>query len=69
MDWRINAFDDFPFHQAISPIDVPQQAHPRFNDGYWFGFYREGVYAFCGLRLFPNTNVMDAYGSLVKPPP
>jgi hypothetical protein len=65
MDWRINAFDDFPFHQAIAPIDVPEQVHPRFNDGYWFGFYREGVYAFCGLRLFPNTNVIDGYAGVV----
>jgi hypothetical protein len=63
--WRINPFDDFPFHQAISPIDVPEQSDRHFNDGYWFSFYRPGTYVFCGLRLHPNSNVMDGYAGLI----
>lgn len=63
--WRINPFDDFPFHQAAAPIDVPVQSDPHFNDGYWFAFYRAGTYAFCGLRLHPNSNVMDGYAGVI----
>jgi hypothetical protein len=63
--WRINPFDDFPFHQIAAPIDVPEQSDRHFNDGYWFAFYRAGTYAFCGLRLHPNSNVMDGYAGAV----
>ena len=62
---RLNPFDDYPFHQAIAPLDVPATSDPHFNDGYWFSFYREGTYAFCGLRLHPNSNVMDGYGGVL----
>ena len=65
MGWRINPFDDFPFHQAVSPIDVPEQSDRHFNDGYWFAFYRPGTYVFCGLRVHPNSNVMDGYAGAV----
>src|ERR1700749_3233219 len=61
MTWRINPFDDFPFHQTIAPIDVPEQSDRHFNDGYWFAFYRPGTYVFCGLRIHPHSNVMDGY--------
>jgi hypothetical protein len=64
-NWRINPFDDFPFHQSITPIDVPEQSDRHFNDGYWFAFYQAGSYVFCGLRLHPNSNVMDGYGGIV----
>lgn len=63
--WTINAFDDYPFHQAASPIDVPAQSDHHFNDGYWFAFYRAGTYAFCGMRLFPNSNVLDGYAGAI----
>ena len=62
---RLNPFDDYPFHQAITPIDIPASSDPHFNDGYWFSFYRAGSYAFCGLRLHPNSNVMDGYAGAV----
>jgi len=65
MTWRINPFDDFPFHQTAAPIDVPQQSDRHFNDGYWFSFYHRGSYAFCGLRLHPNSNVIDGYAGMV----
>ncbi len=62
---RLNPYDDFPFHQTVSTIDIPATSDPHFNDGYWFSFYREGTYAFCGLRLHPNTNVLDGYAGAV----
>jgi hypothetical protein len=62
---RLSPFDDYPFHQAVAPLDQPVTSDPRFNDGYWFSFYREGTYAFLGLRLHPNTNVMDGYAGAV----
>jgi hypothetical protein len=63
--WRLNQFDDFPVHQAAAPIDRPVTSDRHFNDGYWFAFYTEGMYAFCGLRIHPNNNVMDGYAGMV----
>lgn len=60
-DLPLTALDDFPWHQAIAPLPVPATSDPRFNDGYYFGFFAEGVFAYLGLRLYPNTNVMDGY--------
>ncbi|HEY4279602.1 MAG TPA: hypothetical protein VGM91_15365 [Conexibacter sp.] len=65
MRWQINPHDDFPFHQAAQPIDVPVQSDRHFNDGYWFSFYTAGTYAFCGLRLHPNSNVIDGYAGAI----
>jgi hypothetical protein len=61
----LNPFDDFPFHQAVAPIDVPATSDTHFNDGYYFAFYRPGLHVFCGLRLHPNSNVMDGYAGVV----
>ncbi|HEY4099235.1 MAG TPA: hypothetical protein VGM33_27170, partial [Baekduia sp.] len=36
-----------------------------FNDGYWFAFYTEGHYAFMGMRMHPNNNVLDGYAGMV----
>jgi hypothetical protein len=63
--WQINRFDDYPFHQAAAPIDVPVQSDRHFNDGYWFAFYTRGTYAFCGMRLHPNNNVLDGYAGAI----
>ncbi|MBM3678813.1 MAG: hypothetical protein FJW96_13190 [Actinobacteria bacterium] len=65
MTLRLNPFDDYPFHQAIAPIDIPVTSDPHFNDGYWWSFYAPGYYGFCGLRVHPNSNVMDGYAGLV----
>ena len=62
---RLNDFDDFPFHQTAAPLDVPATSDPHFNDGYYFAFYRPGLHVFCGLRLHPNSNVMDGYAGVV----
>jgi hypothetical protein len=62
---RLNPFDDYPFHQHISPIDVPFTSDPHFNDGYWWSWYAEGHYFFVGMRLHPNNNVMDGYAGVI----
>lgn len=62
---RLNPFDDYSFHPAVAPLDVPSTSDPHFNDGCFFAFYREGTYAFCGLRLHPSTNVLDGYAGAV----
>jgi hypothetical protein len=61
----LNPFDDYPFHQTAAPLDVPATSDSHFNDGYFFAFYRPGVHVFCGLRLHPNSNVMDGYSGVV----
>lgn len=61
----LTALDDFPFHQALAPIPMPATSDTRFNDGYYFGFFTEGQFAFFGLRLHPNNNVMDGFAGAV----
>jgi hypothetical protein len=65
---QLNRFDDFPFHQAISPLDVPATSDSHFNDGYYFAWYQGDRHWFCGLRVHPNNNVMDGYAGLVAGP-
>ena len=57
--------DDLPVHQAAAPLPEPATSDTHFNDGYYFAFYAPGVHVFAGLRLHPNTNVMDGYGGAV----
>lgn len=61
----IHPHDDFPYHQAMTPMGAPVSSDPRFNDGYYFAFYREGRHVFCGLRFHPNNNVVDGYAGAV----
>ncbi len=61
----LHPYDDYPFHQAITPMGSPVTSDPRFNDGYYFAFYRPGRHVFCGLRFHPNNNVVDAYAGAV----
>lgn len=61
----IHPHDDYPFHQAITPMGTPVTSDPRFNDGYYFSFYRDGRHVFCGLRFHPNNNVVDGYAGAV----
>jgi hypothetical protein len=63
--WQLSPFDDFLVHQAPQPIDQPITSDRHFNDGYWFGFYSRGRYAFCGMRAHPNNNVIDGYAGMV----
>ena len=57
--------DDLPVHQAAAPLPEPATSDTHFNDGYYFAFYRPGLHVFSGLRMHPNTNVMDGYGGAV----
>jgi len=61
----LTALDDYPFHQALAPFPMPASADPRFNDGYYFGFFTAGQYAYFGLRLHPNNNVMDGFAGAI----
>lgn len=63
---RLSTFDDFPFHQVPTPFNVVGTSDVHFNDGYWFATFAEGWYLACGLRLHPNTNVMDGFVGLAR---
>src|ERR671918_1395672 len=63
---RLTDFDDFPFHQVPSPFNVVGTSDVHFNDGYWFATFAEGWYVVAGLRLHPNTNVMDGFGGVAR---
>ncbi len=58
----LTRLDDYPWHQTIEPFPLPSTSDTHFNDGYYFGFYGEGCFAYFGMRLYPNTNVIDGYG-------
>jgi hypothetical protein len=62
---ELTPLDDLPFHQAIAPFPVPATSDTHFNDGYYFGFFTRGWFGFLGLRVYPNTNVMDGYAGVV----
>jgi hypothetical protein len=62
---RLNRWDDLPFHQTAEPLGQPHTSDTHFNDGYYFSFYKPGIHVFMGLRLSPNTNVMDGYAGVV----
>lgn len=62
---NLTPYDDFPFHQHATPLNIPETSDPHFNDGYWFGWWQGEQYFFCGLRLHPNNNVMDGYAGVV----
>jgi hypothetical protein len=61
----LTALDDYPWHQTTAPFPLPSTSDTRFNDGYYWGFYSEGWFAFFGMRLYPNTNVIDGYAGAV----
>lgn len=63
--FSLTASDDFPFHQGFAPINVPSTSDTHYQDGYYFAWFRPGEHWFCGLRVHPNTNVMDGYAGVV----
>lgn len=65
---ELNPFDDYPYHQGMMPLHIPATSDPHYQDGYYFAFFRPGRHVFCGLRLHPNTNVMDGYAGVVEGP-
>jgi hypothetical protein len=63
---QLNDVDDLPFHQAAAPFQHASTSDVHFNDGYYFGAYCDGLYVSWGLRLHPNTNVMDGWAGYAK---
>jgi len=61
----LTRLDDYPWHQTTAPFPLPSTSDPRFNDGYYWGFYSKGCFAYFGMRLYPNTNVLDGYAGAV----
>jgi hypothetical protein len=66
MAWNLNPLDDYAVHQTAAPVDSPVSSDRHFNDGYWFAFYTEGHYAFMGMRMHPNNNVLDGYAGIIS---
>jgi len=64
---RLTRLDEWPRHQTGRTFDSVVSDSPHWNDGYYFtlGDASTGVTLFSGLRLYPNTDVMDAYVCLV----
>ncbi|MFN8205598.1 MAG: hypothetical protein U0S48_23835 [Solirubrobacteraceae bacterium] len=64
---RLDDVDDLPFHQVPTPFNLAGTSDVHFNDGYWFATYAPGDwYLVCGLRLHPNTNVIDGFAGLAR---
>ena len=61
---RLNLFDDYLFHQAIAPLDVPATSDPHSTTGTGSRSTARGRTPH-GLRLHPNSNVMDGYGGVL----
>ena len=63
---NLTGFDDFPFHQHPTPFSTAATSDAHFNDGYFVAFYAQNWYFFSGLRLHPNVNVIDGWGSVAN---
>ena len=59
----LTELDEWPRHQTVDTFDSVQTASPEWSDGYWFCFGDPAgeVNLITAIRLYPNTNVMDAY--------
>ena len=64
---RLTKFDEWPRHQTARTFDSVASDSPHWSDGYYFtlGDADSGITLFSGLRLYPNTDVMDAYVCVV----
>jgi len=58
---RLTILDDYPWHQTAAPMPLPATSDSHFNDGYYWGFFSHGHFCYFGMRLYPNTNVMDGF--------
>ena len=63
---HITPFDDYPIHQAASPIAVPSSTDRNFYDRYWFnGIDPDTNYIFeIGIGVYPNRHIIDAHFSI-----
>ncbi len=59
----ITELDEWPRHQTIDTFDMVTNAAPGWSDGYWHcvGDPNGEVNLITALRLYHNTNVIDAY--------
>ena len=59
----LTELDEWPRHQTIDTFNSVQTASPEWSDGYWhcFGDPAGEVNLITAIRLYPNTDVMDAY--------
>ena len=64
----LTELDEWPRHQTIDTFNSVAAASPEWSDGYWhcFGDPAGEVNLITAIRLYPNTNVMDAY-AIVSP--
>jgi len=60
---KLTRLDELPRHQLGLTFDSVGTSSPHWNDGYYFTFADEEgkVGFFCGLRLYANNDVMDAF--------
>lgn len=63
MGTRLTRLDELPRHQAGGTFDTVVDSSPRWSDGFYFttGDGDGDVALFSGLRLHPNTDVLDAF--------
>ena len=61
---NVTGFDEYPFHQHPAPFGTVATSDAHYNDGYFLAFYAPNWYFFSGLRLHPNVNVIDGWGSV-----
>jgi len=63
---KVRTFDEYPFHQAPTPFDIPATSDVHFNDGYFCAAFAQDWYVVAGLRLHPNMNVIDGFAGLAR---
>lgn len=63
---QLTEFDEYPFHQAPTPFNIPHTSDVHFNDGYFCAAFAEDWYVVAGVRLHPNMNVMDGFAGLAR---
>jgi hypothetical protein len=63
MPFELTRMDEWPRHQTGGTFDVVATASPHWSDGYYFtmGDDAGDVAFFQGFRLYPNTDVLDAF--------
>ncbi|MGZ6987067.1 MAG: hypothetical protein ACXVKP_19385, partial [Ilumatobacteraceae bacterium] len=63
----LSGYDDYPIHQAPSPVSEPSTSDVNFYDRYFFnGYDHDGSSYFAvAMGLYPNRHVTDAAFSLV----
>ena len=60
---RLTKMDEYPRHQIDGTFDSVASDSVNWNDGFYFTLAdeRTGASLFVGLRLYPNTDVMDGF--------